>query len=194
MYFKFTEEGDTTMKYLFYALVGIVLILGGCITTTQEPIAGVVVTKPSTFGEGSYAPDITFTDLQGNLQSLSSFYLQASVIAFVRTECLEKSDPQLIRLASNHKYDVAVIEICPPRVESGDGRSCRMIREIKEKHIITLCDEKGIARNKFQITTPTAVFVLDKIGYIKAVGTIKDLEELHEKAESIVEEEERLDD
>jgi hypothetical protein len=64
-----------------------------------------------------------------------------------------------------------------------------MTREIKEINLITLCDEEGIARNGYRMTTPTAVFVLDSMGYIKAIGTIKDLEKLRQKAESIAEEE-----
>jgi len=166
------------------------IIISGC---SQKPITGVVVTKPSTFAEESYAPDITFTDLQGRLRDLSSFYMNANIIAFVGSECLEKSNPQLIQMASDLKYDVAVVEICSPKVESGKESPCRMTREIKEKNLITLCDKEGIARNGYRMTTPTAVFVLDSMGYIKAIGTIKDLEKLRQKAESIAAEEENWD-
>lgn len=174
------------------AIVALFLAIGGCTTANNLPVAGTVITRSAIFGEGSYAPDIMFADLKGRLQHLSSFYDNASIIAFVGGNCLEKSDPQLIEMASHLRSDVAVVEICSTGTKPGEVEQCRMVRGIKEKNLITICDGGGAARSAYHVTTSTAVFVLDRMGFIKVAGTINELGTLRRKAESIAAETEKI--
>lgn len=173
-------------------ITALLLIIGGCVTTPKVPVAGTVVVQPTTFGEGSYAPDIMFTDLKGRLRHLSSYYNNSNIIAFVGGNCYEKSDPRLTEIASNLRSDVTVVEICSTGMKLGEVEQCRMVRGIKEMNLITICDGGGAARNAYHVTTPTAVFVLDRRGFIKVMGTIKELKKLCRKAESIAAETEKL--
>ncbi len=160
--------------------------------TAQTPIGGAVVTQPTVYyGEGSYAPDIKFVDMKGRLHHLASFYRDANIIAFVGGDCMQTSNPQLMRMSLNLKGDISIIEICSPEVDSDYGKQCRILRGVKEKNLISLCDGDGEARTLYNVTTPTAIFVLNKMGIIKDIGTIEELEELSQKATLIVIEEEK---
>lgn len=61
----------------------------------------------------------------------------------------------------------------------------------ERKSLVTICDEGGVARKMYHVTTPTAVFVLDRAGVIKTIGTIEELEGPRRKAQSIAEEVEK---
>ena len=166
------------------------MLLVGC-KTTQTPIAGAVVTQPAVFGEGSHAPDILFVDMKGRLHHLASLYRDATIIAFVSDDCLERSNPRLITIASNLSGSVSLVEICSQGTTSKNEGQCRILRGVKENNLISICDGAGKARASYNVTTPTAVFVLNRMGIIKEMGTIEELKELSEKADLIAIEEER---
>ncbi len=162
----------------------------GC-KTSQTPVTGAVISYPPPVGEGYYAPDIMFVDMKGRMHHLASFYRDATIIAFVDGDCLEQSNPHLISIASKLRSTVSVVEICSPDTESEYGKQCKILRGIKEKNLISICDGAAKARTLYKVTTPTAIFVLDKMGIIRATGTIKEIEELARKANMIVTEEEK---
>lgn len=164
------------------------ILLVSC-KTTDSPITGAVIIQPAMFGEGSYAPDIMFVDMKGRLHHLTSFYRDATIITFVSGDCLERSNPQLIATASNLSGNVALVEICSQGTTSENGGQCRILRGIKEKNLISICDGAGKARTLYNVTTPTAVFVLNRMGIIKEIGTIEELEELSQKADMLAIEE-----
>jgi hypothetical protein len=72
-----------------------------------------------------------FSDLKGRLQHLSAFYDNASIIAFVGGNCLEKSDPQLIEILKSHPGTMTVAipttplkPICKKRTTGKTGEAC----------------------------------------------------------------------
>ena len=178
-----------TIMMLVIIIVSLVLLVS-C-KTAQTPITGAVVTQSTVFGEGSYAPDIKFVDMKGRLHHLASFYRDANIIAFVGGDCTQTSNPQLTTMSLNLKGNISIIEICSPGADSDYGEQCRILRGIKGKNLISLCDGDGKARTLYNVTTPTAIFVLNRMGIIKDTGTIEELEELSQKAILIAIEEEK---
>jgi hypothetical protein len=166
------------------------MLLVSC-KTTKTPTVGAVVTQPSGFGEGSNAPDIMFVDMKGELYHLASFYRDATIIAFVGGDCLKRVNSHLFTIASKLSGNVSLVEICSQGTTSENGGQCRILRGIRGKNLISICDGAGKARSSYNVTTPTAVFVIDRMGVIKGIGTIEELDELGEKADLIAIEEEQ---
>lgn len=176
--------------FVFPMILVFLSLLESC-ETAKTPITGAVVLHSDVVAEGSIAPDITFMDMNGKLQQLSSFYRDATMITFVAGNCLQEMNPRVRNLAANLKGNISLVEICSSDPVTEHGAQCRIFREITEFNFISICDSAGITRSLYHVTTPTAVFVINKVGGVKAVGTINELEALSEKANAIANDEEK---
>jgi len=160
-------------------------VLSGCVAPWMRPMTGpIVVAAPARWG---MAPDITFRDQDGRLRSLSSFYADATIVAFLEQPCTKQEAPLALG-ARSLRGRVAVVEICTPPGGCKDHHECVMRRGDKAKHLISLCDGTGLVRQWFGVSTNSAVFVLDLFGAIVARGTMADLDRLIKKAEVMAQE------
>ncbi|HUT33475.1 MAG TPA: hypothetical protein VNE39_08360 [Planctomycetota bacterium] len=154
----------------------------GCVAPWTRPEKGPVVSvTPHRWGS---APDITFLDQAGRLRSLSSFYADATLAAFIEQPCSAHNEP-LAAAAAKLRGRVAVVEICTTAGGCKEHDQCVMRRGDRAKSLISLCDGTGLVRQWFGVATKNALFVLDLFGSIVARGTLADLDRLARKADAM---------
>ena len=160
-------------------------VLSGCVAPWTRPLTGpIVVAAPNRWGT---APDITFRNQDGRLRSLSSFYADATIVAFIEQPCTKPEAPLALG-ARKLRGRVAVVEIATPPGGCKEHHECVMRRGDKSRNLISLCDGTGLVRQCFGVSTQSAVFVLDLFGTIVARGTMADLDRLTQKAEAMAQE------
>ena len=168
---------------LLLLLAGMALLFSpGCKTTTSSPSGGTIVTEQRGSGVGTFVPNATFVDNNGNMHRLSSLYSDATLLAFVPEACHDPSS-SVDEGTGNLPLNVAVVEICNGDCES--HAECLKVRGDRSRRLIVLCDTDDHLTHLFNIATTNAIFVLDRQGRIVAEGSLGDLPELRRTAESV---------
>ncbi|MBU0756238.1 MAG: redoxin domain-containing protein, partial [Planctomycetes bacterium] len=144
---------------------------------------------------GQQAPMISYVDEDGKKHMISNNYGDATVIAITSGPCFSENS-EIVKLSNKFAGDITVVEINLDEMQQGCDYHAQKVKDRGAigSNIISLCDNKGLIRQKLQDAKPNTLFLLDQNGIIRKEGTISDLESFKSKMLDVIEESEASTD
>jgi hypothetical protein len=188
----YRKEIDMNVQRFVVTAVMIVVVgvvLSGC-ATEQGPVAGIIA-EPTELSVGRPIPNFPIATADGEQTSFNELREPIAIVAFVSSsgpQCC-RLNPKLVSLAGNlRNRNITVAQISEPTERCPHGPGCIATCNLKDPHLVSLCDAEGIAWNAYRRPKPNTVILIDRRGYVAAVSSLTNLEAVLGKARRLAEE------
>jgi hypothetical protein len=170
---------------LFVLFVGI-LTLAACDEPVSKPVSGTVTSAVLT--KDSNAPDILFVSEKGKPTTFKKTTKPVAILAFVESPggACGRFIPQLVATADRFKgQPITVAQITLPTSKCCHKAGCTEVCNIRNGHLVLLCDSKRTAWKAYGQPKPNTVILINDDDKIEAVGTLDDLLIMAKKAQIV---------
>jgi peroxiredoxin len=172
-------------------LLSLAVTLAGCAATDNtvrlstatpdETAAGAKVLQP-----GSWAPDFTFIDRQGNASRLSAVRGRVTVVLFPDNP-QDWPDPEIYRRAaslaersSGNEIPVVLVNVGRPMQDTEQMEKVLKENPVRSDHLVMVADPTGTIAARFGQEATGKYFVIDNYGKIMRVGTFAGIDALRD--------------
>jgi hypothetical protein len=185
------EIDMNVQRFVVIVVVAVVagVVLSGC-ADKQSAVAGIVA-EPIQLSIGRPIrnfPVVTADDQQTSFGELRE---PIAIVAFVSSNgsqcCL--LNPKLVSLAENLRHrSITVAQISEPTEKCPHGSGCVATCNLKDPHLVSLCDADRIAWNAYRKPKPNTVVLIDTRGNVVAASSLFNLEMVSDKARRLADE------
>lgn len=171
------------------AVVVAAFLSAGCTTESRDPPVAGVIAAPEQLSVGQPAPDFPVITSDGEATSFSDILEPTTIVAFVSPpgdQCCWLQ-PQLVSLAEELKNGrVAVVQISEPTDECPHGPGCIATCNLKDPHLVSLCDAERRAWEAYREPEPGTVMLINYRGKVVYVAPLGRLDTVADKARELV--------
>lgn len=175
-------------RYMVVPLVALAgaLVLGGC-STEPNPMAG-VITESEQLPLGRPAPDFPVVTTDGKERRFGEIREPTMIVAFVSPtgdRCCWL-DPKLVSLAQElESRRVGVAQISEPTDKCPHESGCIEACNLKDPHLISLCDAERRAWEAYREPNPNTAVLLNYRGEVEMVAPLAELEAVAKRAREV---------
>jgi hypothetical protein len=175
-------------RFLFVPIVALAgaLVLTGC-SAEPSSVAG-VITESEELPLGRPVPDFPVVIANGKETRFSEIREPTTIVAFVNStgdKCCWLN-PELVSLAQELKdRRIGVAQISEPTGKCPHGPGCVATCDLKDPHLLSLCDAERRAWEAYRKPRPNTAVLLNYRGEVELVAPLAELDTVANKAREV---------
>ncbi len=183
---------EITVNVQLFTVITLIIVTAGVVfssSITKQKSDANAITEPTELSVGKSTPNFPVITTDCQLTSFDELCEPIAIVAFVSFNGSQRCwlNPKLLSLAEDLRYrHITVTQISEPTEKYPHGTGCVTTCNLKDPHLLVLCDADRIAWNAYYKPMPNTVVLVDSKGDVAAIGNLANLEVIVAEADRLV--------